>query len=187
MTELMSRNFRLVRAALDKEKIRYFITAQTLIAYMPRKVGLKSRRLSATTIRVTVVPCDAGILFETGLPVALKDLSDAERQLLTRKIAEINYGKIHGGLTYKAESERVNYRVFYALGDNACFDSNEVIACLRLSAAAISDGYEAIVKALDEFRSSDDDAEDTADCSNFKDKLEAMFNRIFSSYCGDSE
>ena len=184
MTDLMTRNLQLVRAALDKEEIRYFSAPQKLIAYTPCKADLRHRTLRPTTLRVTISPCDTGILFESSLPVALQASSEEERRLILRRIAKENYGTIRGGLTYKSEAGHLNYRILYALGeDAACFDNDEVTACVKLSAVAISDGYESIVNALDEFGSDDDndDSEDTDTPESVKAELEELFDRLFSS------
>lgn len=184
MTDLMIRNLQLICAALDKEEIRYFSAPQKLIAYTPCKADLKHRTLRPTTLRVTISPCDTGILFEASLPVALQASSEEERRLILRRIAKENYGTIRGGLTYKSETEHLNYRIFYALSEDAvCFDNDEVAACVKLSAAAISDGYESIVNALDEFGGDDanDDSEDTDTPESVKAELEALFDRLFSS------
>lgn len=184
MTDLMLRNLQLARTALDKEDIRYFSAPQRLIAYTPCKADLKHRTLKPTTLRVTITPCDTGILFESSLPIALQAANEEERRFILRQIAKENYGTIRGGLTYNSETERLNYRIFYLLGeDAACFDNDEVAACVKLSAAAISDGYESIINALDELGSDTgsetDDSEDTPD--SVKAELEALFDRLFSS------
>lgn len=182
MTDLMIRNLQIVRAALDKEEIRYFSAPQRLIAYTPCKTDLKHCTLRPTTLRVTINPCDTGILFEVSLPVALHAASEEERRLILRRIAKENYGTIRGGLTYKSETEHLNYRIFYAFGEDAAgFNDDEVTACVKLSAAAISVGYESIVNAQDEF-GNDDDFEDMDTPKSVKAELEALFDRLFSSH-----
>lgn len=184
MTDFSVRNLQLACAALDKEDIRYFTAPQKLIAYTPCKAGLKHRTLKPTTLRVTITPNDTGILFESSLPIALQAANEEERRFILRRIAKENYGTIRGGLTYNSETEHLNYRIFYLIGEDAAsFDNDEVAVCVKLSATAISDGYESIINALDELGSDTgsetDDSEDTPDSVNAE--LEALFDRLFSS------
>lgn len=181
MNNLMTRNLQLVCSALDNEEIRYFSTPQKLIAYTPCKANPKHRALRPITIRVTISPNDSGILFEASLPVCLQVATENERELILKRIAKENYGTIRGGLTF-AENNRLNYRLFYLLGeDAACFDAEEVAACVKLCAAALSDGYEVVINALDENDNDvTDDSDDTPEGINAE--LEALFDRLFSSH-----
>ncbi len=180
MTDMALRNMQMVCTALDKEEIQYFSAPQQLIAYTPCKVHLKNRTLRPTELRVMITPDDAGILIEATLPVTLQTSSEEEHHLILRKIAMENYGNLRGGLTYKPESERLQYRIFYSLGeDAACFDAEEVATCVRLSGTALSDGYEAIINALDEAGSEDADSDDAPE--NINAELEALFDRLFAA------
>lgn len=180
MTNQMTRNLQLARTGLDKEEIRYFSTTQSLIAYTPCKADLKHRTLRPTTLRVTITPNDSGLLFESSLPVCVQVSGKNERLLILKRLAKENYGTIRGGLTL-TENGHLHYRLFYMLGEDAtCFDEEEIAAALKLCAAALSDGYETVVNALDEIDNDiDDDSDDTPESINAE--LEALFDRLFAS------
>lgn len=179
MTNQMTRNLQLARTGLDKEEIRYFSTAQSLIAYTPCKADLKHRTLRPITLRVTITPNDSGLLFESSLPVCVQVSGENERLLILKRLAKENYGTIRGGLTL-TENGHLHYRLFYLLGEDAtCFDAEEIAAALKLCAVALSDGYESVVNALDEIDNDIDDSDDTTESINAE--LESLFERLYAS------
>ncbi|MDY4139157.1 MAG: hypothetical protein SOY30_07450 [Eubacteriales bacterium] len=181
MNDLLARNLELVRTALHEDDIHFFSTPEKLTVYTPCKVNLRHRTLRPTSLRVTILPKEDGVLFETSLPVTLQASDDEERRVILRRIAKENYGTIRGGLTYQAETGQLRYRMFYAIGQEAeCFANDEVAACVRFSASSLSEGYECIVNELDENGSSDDSDHASAPSGSLRAELDALFDHILA-------